>query len=128
MIKQEEKSAKFHIRLRMLRKEKGYTQAKLAEMLNYGCTAITNYESGRNEPSISDLIKCAKIFDVTVDYLIGNDNRRKPFELSELSELSLYLDRFIRLYSNSQAEERKYLNFILLGVIKLLKKQRKNST
>ncbi len=47
----------FKDRLKALRKEKKLTQVKLGEMLNYGYTAIANYESGRNQPSISDLKK-----------------------------------------------------------------------
>ena len=47
----------FKDRLKMLRKEKKLTQVKLGEMLNYGYTAIANYESGRNQPSIPDLKK-----------------------------------------------------------------------
>ena len=43
----------FKDRLKALRKEKKLTQVKLGEMLNYGYTAIANYESGRNQPSIS---------------------------------------------------------------------------
>ena len=45
----------FKDRLKMLRKERRLTQVKLGEMLNYGYTAIANYESGRNQPSIPDL-------------------------------------------------------------------------
>ena len=58
----------FKDRLKMLRKEKKLTQVKLGEMLNYGYTAIANYESGRNQPSIPDLKKIASIFDVSLDY------------------------------------------------------------
>ena len=47
----------FKDRLKMLRKEKKLTQVKLGEMLNYGYTAIANYESGRNQPAIADLKK-----------------------------------------------------------------------
>lgn len=38
----------FSQRLRILRKKYGMTQAELANVLQYGCTAIANYESGRN--------------------------------------------------------------------------------
>ena len=47
----------FKERLKSLRKQNKMTQADLAQVLNYGYTAISNYESGRNEPSISDLKK-----------------------------------------------------------------------
>ena len=51
----------FKDRLKALRKEKKLTQVKLGEMLNYGYTAIANYESGRNQPSISDLKKMGSL-------------------------------------------------------------------
>ncbi len=69
----------FKDRLRSLRKEKKYTQVKLGEMLNYGYTAIANYESGRNQPSIPDLIKIANIFNVSMDYLLGINDIRLPY-------------------------------------------------
>ena len=42
--------------LRYYRKQKRLSQAELAKALNYGDTTISNYESGRNEPSFDDLI------------------------------------------------------------------------
>lgn len=57
--------------LRKYRKQKKISQAKLAEKLNYGYTAIGNYESGRNEPSFNDLIRLAEELDVTLDELVG---------------------------------------------------------
>lgn len=59
--------------LKMLRKKEKLTQGQLAEKLNFGFAAICNFESGRNEPSLNDLIKLSHIFDVSVDYLIGNN-------------------------------------------------------
>lgn len=41
----------FKDRLKALRKEKKLTQVKLGEMLNYGYTAIANYES-RSKPAL----------------------------------------------------------------------------
>lgn len=46
-------------------------------MLHYGYTAIANYESGRNEPSIRDLIRLADYFQVSVDYLIGRSDLKQ---------------------------------------------------
>ena len=69
----------FKDRLKMLRKEKKLTQVKLGEMLNYGYTAIANYESGRNQPAIADLKKIASIFDVSLDYLLGVNDLRYPY-------------------------------------------------
>lgn len=65
---------KFKERLKYLRTVKGVTQKEVANTLNYGYSAVSNYEGGRCEPSISDLIKLANYFGVSVDYLVGNSD------------------------------------------------------
>jgi len=57
--------------LRAFRKRKNYTQEELAKKINYGYTAIANYESGRNEPSLDVLAALAELLDVTMDELLG---------------------------------------------------------
>ena len=57
--------------LKRFRKQKGYSQQKLAKALDYGYTAIANYESGRNEPSLDTLVILADTLDVSVDELLG---------------------------------------------------------
>lgn len=52
---------KFSQRLKELRKEKNLTQVELGSILNYGYTAIANYENGRNHPSLKDIIRIANI-------------------------------------------------------------------
>lgn len=67
--------------LRVLRKERGVTQVRLGKALNYGYTAIANYESGRNEPSLDDLIRLAAFLDVSVDELLGTERLRDNQEV-----------------------------------------------
>ena len=57
--------------LKKYRKQKGYTQVELGKALNYGYTAIANYESGRNEPSFDDLISLCHVLDTTPNDLLG---------------------------------------------------------
>lgn len=61
----------FPEKLKSLRKEKNLTQKELAKKLDFNYTTIANYESGRNEPNISTLIRIADIFDVSLDELTG---------------------------------------------------------
>ena len=63
----------FGSRLKQLRLEKNLSQRHVAEILNYGYTAVSNYEKGINEPSLKDLARIADFFDVSVDYLIGRE-------------------------------------------------------
>lgn len=59
--------------LRELRKEKGLTQAELALHLCTTQDSISLWELGKSLPDIPTLIKIAKIFDVTTDYLLALD-------------------------------------------------------
>ncbi len=52
-----------------LRKEKGYTQEKLAEMLGVTTAAVSKWECGNSYPDITLLPQLAEIFDVSLDYL-----------------------------------------------------------
>ena len=63
----------FAANLKKIRKNKKVSQKVVAQQLGYGYTAIANYESGRNEPSIDDLIKIADYFEVSVDHLVGRE-------------------------------------------------------
>ena len=67
--------------LRKYRKQKGITQVKLGKMLDYGYTAIANYESGRNEPSLDTLMRLAEALDVSVDELLGVELKSEEKQL-----------------------------------------------
>ena len=54
-----------------LRKAKGYTQAGLAEKINYSDKSISKWERGDVLPDIVTLKMVADFFGVTVDELIG---------------------------------------------------------
>lgn len=61
--------------LRKYRKICGMTQKALAEELHYSHTAIANYESGRNEPSLSDLCRLADVLGVSARRTFGQGRR-----------------------------------------------------
>lgn len=58
-------------RLKELRIEKGISQQKLASDIGVTQKAIDFWERGTNEPKASYIIKLAKYFGVTADYLLG---------------------------------------------------------
>lgn len=104
----------FKERLKNLRKEKKYTQVNLSEMLNYGYTAIANYESGRNEPSIADLKKIAAIFDVSLDYLLGVSDTRRPYIMDEETlEFQKFHQYFSMLHPEGREHLLVYMQFLL---------------
>lgn len=64
-------------RLRELRKEKGLKQSDVALFIDSTPQAIANYELGKREPGIKQLILLADFFDVSIDYLVGRTDKKK---------------------------------------------------
>ncbi len=63
----------FGDRLRMLRQERGWTQADLAERLHVSRATVAGYESKGREPREELLIAIADVFGITLDRLLGRD-------------------------------------------------------
>lgn len=62
----------FGASLRELRKQKGYTQERLAEVLNLSETTISKYESNTAVPPFETVMAIAAWFNVSIDALAGN--------------------------------------------------------
>ena len=57
-------------RIAALRRAAGWNQAELAQRLQISSSAVGMYEQGRREPSAEMLVRMAKVFGVSVDYLL----------------------------------------------------------
>ena len=65
-------------RLKELRKEKGWSQQKLAEKTGLSFNAITKIEQGlAKHPTLKTLLRLADVFNVSLDELVGRKNNRK---------------------------------------------------
>lgn len=60
--------------LASLRKEKGYTQKQVAEMLNISNKTLSSWEVGNTMPDLIMLPKIADIYEVSCDELLREDN------------------------------------------------------
>ncbi len=60
-----------------LRKNAGYSQEKLAELMDVSRQAVTKWESGKANPDTENLIRLAEIFGVSLDELCKNVNSKK---------------------------------------------------
>lgn len=65
-------------RLAELRKEKGLYQKDVAQLLGIERTTYSRYETGDTQPSHENLVKLADFYDVSVDYLLGRSNAKRP--------------------------------------------------
>ncbi|MCI5750590.1 MAG: helix-turn-helix domain-containing protein [Clostridium perfringens] len=105
----------FNNKLKELRKEKNISQEQLAKELNISRQAISKLESGKAYPDIDNLILLRKIFGVSLDELIMEEEEKieennSKQELIESSEKGIFED------IDSEAEEFS-VNLILGGFI-----------
>lgn len=59
--------------LRSLRERKGLTQGEAAKKMGIVRTTYSNYEAGNREPDNDTLKKFSEFFEVSIDYLLGNE-------------------------------------------------------
>lgn len=72
-------------KIKALRTAKKMSQKELAERIGIAKSVISFYESGDRFPSYDVLIKIARIFNVTTDYLLDVE-RERTVNVSGLSE------------------------------------------
>ena len=63
---------------KILRKEKGFSQAEIAKSLGITQQAYANYERGVREADYDTLAKLAKLFDTSIDFLLGHTADSSP--------------------------------------------------
>ena len=59
----------YYRRIRDLREDHDLTQDQLVKILDMHKTTYTNYEQGKREIPFSLVIKLAKIYNVSIDYI-----------------------------------------------------------
>lgn len=96
----------FSLILKQLRKEKGLSQRDLAKLLNLSHSAIGLYETGKREPDFKTLKLLSRFFNVSTDFLIGNEDIPGKRETSATSKEELEYLEFYR--SLDDAEKRKF--------------------
>ena len=64
------------LRLKELRLAKKLTQNDIADILNVATSTYTHYENGTRQISLELLNNLAYYFDVTVDYILGNEHKK----------------------------------------------------
>ena len=71
-------------RLKEIREDKDYKQSDIAKVLNTTQQQYSKYELGLQVIPVERLVKLAKFYNTSVDYLIGLTNERKPYPKSIL--------------------------------------------
>ncbi len=104
----------FNVRLKQLRQKNKLTQGELANILGLKPTAISNYESQRNEPSFDKLIALSNYFDVSCDYLLGVTDSYLPVGGEVLDkDIVEFFDSFQQLSPESVIDIKSYVKYLL---------------
>lgn len=100
--------------LKKLRKERNLSQEQLAEMLNVSRQAISKWESNKTYPDIENLVLLRNLFNVSLDYLIVNENKTEVEDTIVPSKLPT--DN-ITDYDRNEEEDDPSDNLIIGGFI-----------
>lgn len=98
-------------KLKLLRENAGMTQTELGKLLNVKDSAISKYESGKIPLTDETLLQLSKIFNVSIDYLLGKDHseqeQEEPFYTTqrERALLGIYRNYEDNGYSHKLIEQ-----------------------
>lgn len=81
------------LKIKELRKQNNITLQKLANYLHTGTSTISQYETGKREANFDTLCKIADFFNVSVDYLLGREEKSNP----EITESPAQKENTIRI-------------------------------
>lgn len=70
---------RYNERIRELREDAFLTQAQIGKILIIGQRTYADYESGKTRIPVERLLKLARYYDVSMDYISGASDIRKPF-------------------------------------------------
>ncbi|VTT41446.1 HTH-type transcriptional regulator AnsR family protein [Streptococcus porcinus] len=98
----------FHDRLKQHRKEKKLTQKEIAPLLGIKQNTYSDWETGKSEPNLENVVKLSKILGTTTDELLGQTIYSKV-------NLLRFLDDFdVSNIKNFEKEDVDKLKFAIL--------------
>ncbi len=98
--------------IKVLRKQKGYSQETLAEQLNVVRQTISKWEKGYSVPDAEMLERIASLLEVSVSELLGSSVSGKETEFNEIANQLAILNEHLA----KQARTRKKISKIVLVI------------
>lgn len=80
-------------KLKEIRKRFGLSQEQLAEIMNVSRQAITKWENDGGLPDVSNLQELSKVFGITVDYLLNNENELPTLSMKKELDKEKYKNK-----------------------------------
>jgi len=86
-------------KLKEIRKRFGLSQEQLAEIMNVSRQAITKWENDLGLPDVSNLQELSKVFGITVDYLLNDENQLPALSMKKELDKDKYNNK-LTMFSN----------------------------
>ncbi len=67
-------------RLKDLREDSDLTQSEVSKIINCTQATYSKYELGKREIPVGSLLKLAKFYNTSVDYILGVTNIKDPID------------------------------------------------
>lgn len=100
-------------RIKYLREKNNMTQEKLGELIGVKSSAISKYEKSIVPLTDETILKFSKIFGVSSDYILKNEQNASEEEEIEILKNLLIKKGFMKSNDNLSNEElNKLMNFI----------------
>ena len=109
-------------KLKLARKQIGLSQEQLAMKINVSRSAIAKWETDKGIPDVENLKQIAQILNVSIDYLLDDNQSFHRFVMKETIDLSKY--KGSRKKKKDKMIREKYPNaeiYTLLGEVILTK-------
>jgi transcriptional regulator with XRE-family HTH domain len=101
-------------RLQEERIKQGLLQREVASLLNISTPAVTAYERNKSQPSLKTLAAYARLFNVTVHYLVQGSEITRPQEVRTPTEL-----RVLNVFRRAPEEKHEGMIAVLKVTAKL---------
>nr|WP_319247196.1 helix-turn-helix transcriptional regulator [uncultured Celeribacter sp.] len=104
-------------RMRMVRNETGFSQAKVAAILGLSDRAYKTYELGKREPSLSTVLKFCEIFEVELTWLAYGEQQQEKntpsfISLASGTVLAVYKETMNDVPQMSPKQFQKFFEYV----------------
>lgn len=108
MVSEEVLAVSLGSKLKKLRRDRAWSQDELAHHAQIDGRQVSRYENDRVVPSIDVIMKMAKAYNVSVDYLLFEDAEMRPLQVP----VSKLAQRVLEAQGLSEEDERSLLHVL----------------
>lgn len=104
--------------LKLLRKEYGISQQRLADAIGVSQPSINKYENHNIEPEIDVLKRLADYFNTSIDYIVGYTDVRRKIEHTEVYHLNQLETAIITRFRSLTDDEKRCIDMTIQTFLK----------